>query len=92
MSAFVLAVSGEAAATKTARKRAIVRAVKEVSHYLGNTPAVCRSSYVDPRVVDRYLAGVTIGKAVENGTQDVIESAVLDLLEDAPTVDLRTAS
>ena len=34
------------------------RAFQEVAHYLGNTPAVCRSSYVDPRVVDHYQAGL----------------------------------
>ena len=77
-----------------ARKRAVARAVAEVAHYLGNTPAVCRASYIDPRIIDRYQAGVTIGDAlhtigdgVEFGalsTQGAIESAVLDLLIDAP--------
>ena len=36
-----------------------------MASYLGNTPAVCRSSYVDPRVVDHYLAGATINAAVD---------------------------
>lgn len=40
LAAIGLAVSGEVADTRTGRKRAVVRAVKEVSHYLGNTPAV----------------------------------------------------
>ena len=44
-------------ATKTGRKRAITRAIKEVAHYLGNTPAVARASYIDPRVFDRYRDG-----------------------------------
>ena len=52
-----LAVAGRRRDTKTARKRAITRAVKEVAHYLGNTPAVARASYIDPRVFDRYLDG-----------------------------------
>ena len=60
-----LAVSGRAAGTPTARKRAVTRAIKEVSHYLGNTPAVCRASYIDPRVFDRFEDGVTIGGALE---------------------------
>ena len=47
--------------TKTARKRAITRAVKEVAYYLGNTPAVARASYIDPRVFDRFRDGITIG-------------------------------
>ena len=66
------------------------RAVQEVAHYLGNTPAVCRASYIDPRVFDRFDAGVTIGGALdalgdvdlgEPAFQGAIEAAVLDLLE-----------
>ena len=53
LAAQALAVSGGVAGSKTGRKRAISRAVKEVSYYLGNTPAVCRASYIDPRVFDR---------------------------------------
>ena len=81
------------AASKTARKRAISRAVQEVALYLGNTPAVCRASYIDPRVVDRYLAGQTIARTLESlnwplepdapATQGPIEEAVLELLEPA---------
>ncbi|MDP9389233.1 MAG: DNA topoisomerase IB [Actinomycetota bacterium] len=93
LAAVSLAVSIEAR-TPTARKRAISYAMTSVAHWLGNTPAVCRASYVDPRVVDRYLAGVTIapalsllGETAEFGhlsTQGAIEQAVLDLLEEAP--------
>jgi DNA topoisomerase IB len=61
LAAVALAVAGPVAATKTGRKRAIVRAIKEVAQYLGNTPAVARASYIDPRVFDRYRGGVTIG-------------------------------
>ena len=87
-----LATSGAVALAPTARKRAITRVIKEVAHYLGNTPAVARASYIDPRVFDRYLAGVTIGGALpflgdveeigEPAFQGAIEEAVLDLLED----------
>ena len=93
LAAVSLAVSTEAK-SPTARKRAIARAMQEVAHYMGNTPAVCRSSYVDPRVVDRYQAGVTIaddlsllGKGAAFGqlsTQGPIERAVINLLEDSP--------
>jgi DNA topoisomerase IB len=91
--AVALAVSTEARSA-TARKRAVTRAIAEVSHYLGNTPAVCRSSYIDPRVIDRYRAGVTIGRELSAlgadtafgtlSTQGAIEQAVLDMLSDAP--------
>jgi len=46
-----------------AAKRAITRAVNQVSEALGNTPAVCRASYIDPRVLDRYRNGDTIRPA-----------------------------
>ena len=98
LAAVALAVSSEAATSKTARKRAETRAIKEVAHYLGNTPAVSRASYVDPRVVDRYRAGVTIAGALHRlgagtafgqlSTQGAIERAVLDLLDDAPAARL----
>ena len=101
LAAVALAVSADAANTPTARKRAVARAYQEVAHYLGNTPAVCRSSYVDPRVVDRYLAGVTVAGALERlgdgaqeghlGTQGEIEWAVLDLLDEAPEAALPLA-
>ena len=78
LAALALAVS-EGATSPTARKRAISRAIAEVAHYLGNTPAVCRASYIDPRVFDRYRAGATIAAAVD-GSRAEIERAVLDLL------------
>jgi len=46
--------------SEAAAKRALARAVDQVSETLGNTPAVCRASYIDPRVLDRYRDGATI--------------------------------
>jgi DNA topoisomerase-1 len=40
-----------------ARARTVVTAVAAVSERLGNTPAVCRRSYVHPGVIDAYLSG-----------------------------------
>jgi DNA topoisomerase I len=95
IAAVALAVSGRAAETRTARKRAITRAIQEVAFYLGNTPAVCRASYIDPRVFDRYQDGYTIGGALESlgegvdlgqpSFQGAVEEAVLDLLEEERT-------
>jgi DNA topoisomerase I len=45
------------APTVTARKRAVVASVRTAAAVLGNTVAVCRRSYVHPRVLDAYLAG-----------------------------------
>ncbi|HLM09497.1 MAG TPA: hypothetical protein VK307_07290 [Thermoleophilaceae bacterium] len=90
LAAVALAVSGMAATSHTARKRAKSRAVKEVARYLGNTPAVCRASYIDPRVFDRFDGGLTIGGALpelaENSeawpdVQRAVEEAVLDLID-----------
>jgi DNA topoisomerase-1 len=94
LAAVALAVSGMAAGSKTARKRAKARAVKEVARYLGNTPAVCRASYIDPRVFDRFDGGVTIGGVLPELIEDVgpgpdvqgtVEEAVLDLIENDRT-------
>ncbi|HWM55764.1 MAG TPA: DNA topoisomerase IB [Solirubrobacterales bacterium] len=49
--------------SKNAAKQAIREAVDQVAEALGNTPAVCRSSYIDPRVLDRFRDGVTIDPA-----------------------------
>lgn len=43
-----------------AAARAISAAIKRVAERLGNTPAICRSSYIDPRVLDRFRDGKTI--------------------------------
>ncbi|MQY34109.1 hypothetical protein SRB17_20750 [Streptomyces sp. RB17] len=51
----VTAESGRA--SRAARHRRITRAVREVSHHLGNTPAACRSSSVGAAVLD-HLDGV----------------------------------
>jgi DNA topoisomerase-1 len=47
----------------SAQDRAIAFAIRAASELLGNTPAVARSSYVDPRLLDLYRAGVTIDPA-----------------------------
>ena len=81
-----LASAGEPA-TKTARKRAIVAAMTEVSEFLGNTPTLARTSYVDPRVVDAFEEGRTVESATRrtyktaDARQAALERAVLRLLK-----------
>ena len=97
LAALALAASAPVALSKTARKRAEARAAKEVAHYLGNTPTVARSSYIDPRVFDRFRSGWTItgvmmglGREAEIGEpaiQGAAEEAVLDLLENRRSSD-----
>jgi DNA topoisomerase I len=91
LAAVALAVDGRQANSARARKRAINGAIRGVADVLGNTPAVARRSYIDPRVFDRYLSGWTIGGEVDRigelrGPDDRrrsrLEKAVLDLLDD----------
>ncbi len=73
----------------SARKRALAHAMREVAHYLGNTPAVSRSAYVDPAIVEAFESGETIESALgdlgdagagELATRGRVEEAVLRLL------------
>ena len=50
---YVLANAGPSA-TAASRKRVIAASVREVARALGDTPAVARASYIDPRLVTRY--------------------------------------
>jgi DNA topoisomerase I len=88
--ATVLAAEALAAAppagSRTARKRTVTAAMREVSEYLGNTPTIARSSYVDPRVIDHYEAGETIEAVLTKryrtpeAKQVALERAVLKML------------
>jgi len=68
----------------TAFKRNIVRAIDAVAAKLGNTRAVCRSSYIHPGVFDGYKAGATIA-GVKVGPRmahlSAEEAAVLAMLK-----------
>lgn len=45
---------------QTSRKRKVVKAIKETAELLGNTPAVCRSSYICPEIIDSFGKGKVI--------------------------------
>jgi DNA topoisomerase-1 len=72
-------------------KRRLDEAVKDVARSLGNTPAVCRRSYIHPDIVEAYLDGslaeAAAGAAGDNGSNgresDLAgqERIVLDLLQ-----------
>jgi DNA topoisomerase-1 len=53
-------VDADPPVNKKVIKRVESAVMKEVSEALGNTPAVARASYVDPRVVQGYEDGITI--------------------------------
>ena len=47
---------------KTARKRKLVAAIRETAEALGNTPAVCRSSYICPEIINSFETGKIIDR------------------------------
>jgi len=88
LAAVTLAATNTADLSPTKRKRLISHSVKQVAHYLGNTPAIARSAYIDPRVFDRFRDGDVIPVEVIADEEDLtaiqgpVEDAVIDLLTD----------
>jgi DNA topoisomerase I len=93
LAAVELAHLAQRPSSKSARSRVERAAVNKVAFFLGNTPTVCRASYIDPRVFDRFRDGMTIppelahiAEPEDETPSDValdgrVEAAVLDLLE-----------
>jgi DNA topoisomerase IB len=93
LAALAVAVLGRDVRSETGRRRVVLQASREVSRYLGNTPAVCRNSYIDPRVFEHFYDGETIAVDLEALADDDrvpadelkdAESAVVDLLSHDP--------
>jgi DNA topoisomerase I len=70
------------------RTRVVNRALEEVAAHLGNTPAIARGSYVDPRVIERFESGRTVLRALR-GLQN--GSLVPDLTQDSTRAELERA-
>lgn len=89
LAAAALAETPEPGESKASRKRAVSGAMTEVASFLGNTPTLARSSYVDPRVVEAYESGRTIAAATRrtydnpDERQAALERATLGLIEEA---------
>jgi DNA topoisomerase IB len=90
----------EPASEASARRKAVTKAVAKVAEHLGNTPAVSRSAYIDPRVVERFEEGETIEATLERppGLEKLdnrlkhggpayraVEEAVIALVDDSAT-------
>lgn len=88
LAALALADQGEPGASRAAVRRQQVEAMKEVADYLGNTPAMARTSYVDPRVLEHHEQGRTIrvptGRAGSVRWQEAAERSVARLLSRKP--------
>ncbi len=69
-------------------KHNVGEAIKAVAEHLGNTPAVCRQSYVHPQVIDAYFDGTLISAFADGAPKDapsglhVDETIVLGLLRE----------
>jgi DNA topoisomerase IB len=82
----------------TSRRRAVTAAIGDVAKTLGNTPAVSRSSYVDPRVLERFEEGETLNDTLGHHPDATsltrrdhskrsyrsVEVGVVELLDEAP--------
>lgn len=80
LSEFEQAVDSEAAA-----RRNVKRAIERVAATLGNTPAVCRKSYVHPEVVGAYLDGSLID-SLQRRIADELRDSLPDLAPEEAAV------
>lgn len=69
--------------SKTARRREEAAVMRAVAEELGNTPAVARGSYVDPRVVTAYEQGTTIAPALGRARRKRSPEARREVIEGA---------
>jgi DNA topoisomerase I len=76
-------VDADPPVNKTVIKRVESAVMKEVSDELGNTPAVARSSYVDPRVVEGYEKGMTIATGLRRAEKAKTPGERQAVLEDS---------
>jgi DNA topoisomerase IB len=74
-----LAAVQPAPTTDKARHRLVVATIKDVARHLGNTPAVCRGSYVDPRTIEYFNRGETMAVRA-TAKRAEIEAAVISFL------------
>jgi DNA topoisomerase-1 len=88
LAATILADIGTAP-SRTARNKNIVTAVRLVAAELGNTPAICRKSYVHPIILTRYLrSGATITvptrskRQISPGRHFPEETALIEFLDE----------
>ena len=81
--------ASESPATQTDQRRVLAACMRDVAGCLGNTPAVCRASYVSPRVVSAFEKGslppklppFDLAKIARRAALSPVEKAVLKLVE-----------
>lgn len=75
-----LAIEGQGK-SKTERKRRVRKAVVATSQQLGNTPAVCRASYICPRLLDEYMEGKPVESPRKSGKGNPVARSGLSIEE-----------
>jgi DNA topoisomerase IB len=70
-------LSVEACESSKARRNSLKGVIEEISDILGNTPSVCKSSYIDPRVLDRYRDGQVIDLSERQRNGSVTRKAAI---------------
>lgn len=84
MRAALYLAGAEEPSSDAQRRRILHEVMDQVADDLGNTPAVARASYVDPRVVSAQESGRTISAAVNRiGSDDLSRPRVRARLEQA---------
>jgi DNA topoisomerase-1 len=79
----------EACATESEAKRNVAQVVKSVAQQLGNTPAVCRSCYIHPTVIEAYFEahdGTPLADALGRHLETAAEGTGPDLSTDEAAV------
>jgi DNA topoisomerase I len=85
-------------ASKAEAKRNITRAIEHAAKRLGNTPTICRKSYIHPVVLENYLsAALSASSSPQRASRSSqptdplrrAETAVLDLLREKQRVNPR---
>ncbi|MFN2463126.1 MAG: DNA topoisomerase IB [Candidatus Dormibacteria bacterium] len=90
LAARLLRAAGSVESDRKARTE-VARVIKDVAAQLRNTPAVCRKSYIHPRVIDSYVGGyirplVPVTDALPEPERSLEEEALLDLLREGTAV------
>jgi len=76
--------------SEASRRRAVAEVMRRTSAFLGNTPTVCRASYVDPTVIDRYSSGHTVAE-MGPAVRDLVASRDIALTTTVPQAILEAA-
>lgn len=76
LAARALRTATEVEAESRAAQKMLVQAVEEVARQLGNTPAVCRSCYIHPALIDAHLGGTLLDRLSEPASGERARGAV----------------